>query len=131
MKRLYYILFVLVALFGLSHLDDVQMSAGVHTHDYVVTESIDNGYVEELICSREYNSDMLLRTSRSSFTVGQNNLTSLNNNVRSRHESHTKSLLQAIPECHAGHLTRLFEFNLFKSSLRVAYYLYALCRLRI
>lgn len=34
-------------------------------------------------------------------------------------------------ESHAGHVTRIFDFNLHRSSLRVGYYLYALCRLRI
>ena len=131
MKQILYILFVLVALLGISHLDDERVWEGGHTPGYVVEESVDSSYVQELICSREYNGDMLLRSSRTSFTVGQNNLTSLNNSVRSRSESHTKSLQQAIPECHAGHLTRFFEYNHFRSSLRAVYYLYALCRLRI
>ena len=131
MRRLLYILFALVAFSGISHLDDGRVSKCSHTQGYVVDESVASGYVEELICSREYNGDMLLRTPRTIVTVGQNNLTSINSNVRTRSESHVKSLLQAIPERHAGHLTRFFEFNHFRSSLRVVYYLYVLCRLRI
>lgn len=131
MKRLLYIFFALVAFSGISHLDDRRVSEGGHTQGYVVDESVASGYVEELICSREYNGDMLLRTPRTIVTIGQNNLTSINNNVRTRSESHVKSLLQAIPERHAGHVTRFLEFNHFRSSLRVVYYLYVLCRLRI
>jgi hypothetical protein len=130
-KRLLCILFALVAFSGISRLDDGRVSECGHTQGYVVDESVASGYVEELICSREYNGDMLLRTPRTIVTVGQNNLTSINSNVRTRSESHVKSLLQAIPERHAGHLTRFFEFNHFRSSLRVVYYLYVLCRLRI
>lgn len=32
---------------------------------------------------------------------------------------------------HAGRITKIFEFNHFRSALRVAYYLHTLCRLRI
>ena len=131
MKRLLCILFALVAFSGISHLDDGRVSEGGHRQGYVVDESVASGYVKELICSREYNGDMLLRTPRTTVTVGQNNLTSINSNVRTRSESHAKSLLQAIPERHAGHVTRFLEFNHFRSSLRVVYYLYVLCRLRI
>jgi hypothetical protein len=120
-----------VAFSGISRLNDGRVSECDHRQGYVVDESVASGYVEELICSREYNGDMLLRTPRTAVTVGQNNLTSINSNVRTRSESHAKSLLQAIPERHAGHLTRFFEFNHFRSSLRVVYYLYVLCRLRI
>ena len=131
MKRLLCILFALVAFLGISRLDDGRVSECGHRQGYVVDESVASGYVKELICSREYNGDMLLRTPRTIVTVGQNNLTSINSNVRTRSESHVKSLLQAIPERHAGLLTRFFEFNHFRSSLRVVYYLYVLCRLRI
>ena len=131
MKRLLYILFALVGFSGFSCLNDERVSECSRTQGYVVEESVASGYVEELICSREYNGDMLLRTPRTTVTVGQNNLTSINSNVRTRSESHAKSLLQAISECHAGHLTRFFEFNHFRSALRVVYYLYVLCRLRI
>lgn len=31
----------------------------------------------------------------------------------------------------AGHVTRLFEFNLYRASLRADFFLHALCRLRI
>lgn len=37
----------------------------------------------------------------------------------------------AIHSRRAGHLTHIFEYNHFRSSLRVVYYLHTLCRLRI
>lgn len=132
MKQLYYILLAVVALFGAAQIDSKAQEQGRADWSHsVVAESVDRGFSEELICCRECNSDMLLRTSRTIVTVGQNNLTSLSNSVRSRHESHHKSLAQAFSESHAGRVTRFFEFNHFRSSLRVVYYLYALCRLRI
>lgn len=42
-----------------------------------------------------------------------------------------KIMSAAIHLRHAGHITRIFEYNSFRSSLRVVYYLYTLCRLRI
>ena len=42
-----------------------------------------------------------------------------------------KLLSAAIHSRLAGHLTIIFEYNHFRSSLRVAYYLHTLCRLRI
>lgn len=130
-----YILLVLAAIFCVDCVsDDVQQGGCVTACSYVGEivdgDNDDTTYVE-LFYSREYSGDLFLRTSRNIVSVGQNNLSSINNSMRSRHESHTKSLMQAVPESHAGHLTRFFEYNHFKSSLRVVYYLYALCRLRI
>lgn len=49
-----------------------------------------------------------------------------------RHRSLTEKIMsEAVHSRHAGHITRIFEFNPFRSSLRVAYYLHTLCRLRI
>lgn len=42
-----------------------------------------------------------------------------------------KIMSAAIHLRHAGHITHIFEYNCFRSSLRVVYYLYTLCRLRI
>lgn len=43
----------------------------------------------------------------------------------------SKTLSAAIPSRHVGRITKIFEFNHFRSTLRVAYYLHSLCRLRI
>ena len=129
MKKLIYILFVAFAIVCLSTMGEEQHGGDVQR--YEVKECVDKQQHNELICCRECNGDMMLRSSRSVVSVGQNSHNTINNSVRSRHESHTKTLAKAVVESHAGHLTRIFEFNHFRSSLRVTYYLYALCRLRI
>lgn len=131
MRYFYYILFTLLALCSTLFVDNAEPVVSGDVCHYVVAESVDNAFSEELICCREYNCNMMLRTQRTITSVGNNNLTSSNNSVRSRNELHTKSLFQAIRESRVGHLTRIFEFNHFRSSLREVYYLYALCRLRI
>ncbi len=52
------------------------------------------------------------------------------NTTRQRIESE-KLMSAAIHSRHSGHTTHIFEYNHFRSSLRVAYYLHTLCRLRI
>lgn len=59
----------------------------------------------------------------------QNN-TTLRNTLRHRSLSE-RIMAEAIHSRRAGHITKIFEFNIFTSSLRVAYYLHTLCRLRI
>lgn len=48
-----------------------------------------------------------------------------------RVNSSSKTLSSAIPSRHVGRITKVFEFNHFRSTLRVVYYLHSLCRLRI
>ena len=43
----------------------------------------------------------------------------------------SKTLSAAIPSRHVGRITKIFEFNHFRSALRIVYYLHSLCRLRI
>jgi hypothetical protein len=49
----------------------------------------------------------------------------------SRVSGSSKTLSAAIPSRHVGRITKVFEFNHFRSTLRVVYYLHSLCRLRI
>ena len=49
----------------------------------------------------------------------------------SRVSGSSKTLSAAIPSCHVGRITKIFEFNHFRSALRIVYYLHSLCRLRI
>lgn len=49
----------------------------------------------------------------------------------SRVSSSSKTLSAAIPSRHVGRITKIFEFNHFRSALRIVYYLHSLCRLRI
>ena len=56
---------------------------------------------------------------------------SLPSSARYRTTTTLRIMASAVSARHAGHVTRIFEFNHFRSSLRIGYYLYALCRLRI
>ena len=49
----------------------------------------------------------------------------------SRVSGSSKTLSAAIPSRHVGRITKIFEFNHFRSTLRIVYYLHSLCRLRI
>ena len=49
----------------------------------------------------------------------------------SRVSGSSKTLSAAIPSRHVGRITKIFEFNHFRSALRIGYYLHSLCRLRI
>ena len=49
----------------------------------------------------------------------------------SRVSSSSKTISAAIPSRHVGRITKIFEFNHFRSALRIVYYLHSLCRLRI
>lgn len=87
-------------------------------------------HAEQLWCCRECNSDML-RTMRTAVPTIAQNSTSAIQQVRHRSAEQLKFYAAAIPSRRAGHVTRIFEFDHFRSTLRVAYYLHALCRLRI
>lgn len=86
-------------------------------------------YAQQLLCCRKCNSDML-RTSSSASVLSVHSHT-LVQQVRHRVTEQSKIYAVAIALRRAGHVTHIFEFNLFRSSLRVIYYLHALCRLRI
>ena len=49
----------------------------------------------------------------------------------SRVSGSSKTLSAAIPSRRVGRITKIFEFNHFRSALRIMYYLHSLCRLRI
>lgn len=49
----------------------------------------------------------------------------------SRVSGSSKTLSAAIPSRRVGRITKIFEFNHFRSALRIVYYLHSLCRLRI
>lgn len=86
-------------------------------------------YAEQWICCRECNSDMLRTRSEASCSL-QNN-SSAHQQVRSRVVQAHKVFSMATPTRRAGHVTQIFEFDRFRSSHRIVYYLHALCRLRI
>lgn len=112
----------------LSHNNDNQESAYT-SHPSCATT---NFAPTELFCSvirpNGNNSFRLSVTSRSAVSF-QNNISSRNN---LRYRSLTERIMaEAIHSRIAGHITKIFEYNPYTSSLRVAYYLHTLCRLRI
>lgn len=83
---------------------------------------------EQLISALECNNDMW-RTQRSESAVSSSN--PLQTKLRYRTNFSSRISLPTNVESRAGHVTHIFDFDLCRSSLRVGYYLYALCRLRI
>lgn len=79
---------------------------------------------------------LVLRSNRNLWRVSRTHSVSGSSGIRIaklRHRTNSISRI-SLPtsvESRAGHVTRIFDFNLHRSSLRVGYYLYALCRLRI
>ena len=132
MKKLLYILLLVAAYAMFSPTESATNCEGEKScvDGELVSGAIDDNFRDEWLCCLEYNSDMF-RSPRTTMSFGQSNNSSINNVVRNRVESHSKTISQAVPERHAGHVTQIFEFNHFRSSLRVVYYLYVLCRLRI
>ena len=127
MLRLIYILLLAVAAFIFEHSAQSEM---VEQCLHSQTEVVAQNYAEQWVCCKECNSDML-RTPRSFAPISvQNNAPALQQ-VRHRGGEQLKFYATAVPSRRAGHVTRIFEFDYFRSSLRVVYYLHALCRLRI
>ena len=75
---------------------------------------------------------MLMPRTASRYVVETGNGGAVSPTVRyNRSNGSSKTLSAAIPSRHIGRLTKIFEYNHFRSMLRVAYYLHTLCRLRI
>lgn len=91
-------------------------------------ERLEQGFERELLCAKEYNNDVW-RSPRTVTTLTNSSAQT----IQQRHRTtHSIRIIPHIPsERRAGHLTQIFEYNHYRSSLRVGYYLYALCRLRI
>ena len=125
LRLLYILLFACVALLG-NYSPERERDAVRHAaHGEIVAEN----HTEQIICQRECNSDMV-RTSVSGTLIVQSNAAT-SQQVRHRGGEQLKFYSSAIPARRAGHITRIFEFNCFRSALCVTFYLYALCRLRI
>ena len=98
--------------------------------------------VASFVAAEDYNSpdelsleilrnDILRSPSTNTSITSQRGADGANNEARQRSTYCTKSLLHTSPCRYAGHVTEIFNFNRYTSSLRVGYYLHALCRLRI
>ena len=127
MLRLVYILLLAIAAFTF---DFSAQSERVEQRTSSRTEVAAQTYAEQWICCHECSSDML-RSPRSFASLSVQNNAPASQQVRHRGGDQLKLYTTAVPLRRAGHVTRIFEFDYFRSSLRVVYYLYALCRLRI
>lgn len=127
MRRLCYISLLATLQLLLSAFVDEPMAYAT-TSNEPREERLETGYERELLCAKEYNND-LWRSPRTITTLTN----STQQSVQQRHRTHLSiRITPHIPsERRAGHLTQIFEYNHYRSSLRVGYYLYALCRLRI
>lgn len=86
---------------------------------------------QEAICTSSTSNNIFrLSTNSRTSTVNTSQNISSRNNLRYR--TFTERIMaEAINSRLAGHTTKIFEYNPYTSSLRIAYYLHALCRLRI
>lgn len=74
----------------------------------------------------------MLRTSVSNFGTAIKTQQNSSHRTTQRYRSITEKIMaEAIHSRRAGHITKIFEYNPYTSSLRVVYYLHTLCRLRI
>ena len=81
---------------------------------------------------REWGSDMLRSVgSRSVFQTEVSHSCSTQHHLRHRNSSENKIVPHIEPCRHLGHVTNIFDFDNFRSSLGNGYYLHTLCRLRI
>lgn len=77
------------------------------------------------------NCDLRLPSSCRSVARGAESLSSPHSAARSMRCAARTMPCDAARGYIAGHITRLFEFDLFRSSLRADFFLHSLCRLRI
>ena len=134
MQRLFYILLLpllcaLCSIVGSADECSTEMGAAFLSQQ-VICDADDSA--DE--CHRVYSSDMLSAPSPRCVIADEvSSVVSHSSSVRYRASRVTKSkiLASAVSDRRAGHATLIFEYNHFTSSLRVAYYLYTLCRLRI
>ncbi|MBQ4127823.1 MAG: hypothetical protein IJD72_07640 [Alistipes sp.] len=100
---------------------------------YILQQTISSSESSDNDDLRMYNNDMFrASTPRCIVLEEAQTLTTTSSSARYRTSNTSlKIMATALSERRAGHVTKIFEFNRFTSSLRIGYYLYALCRLRI
>ena len=134
MQRIFHILLLplLLGLFGIvGSADEPLTQSGAAPLLQQTISQADDSTGE---CGRVYTSDMLSTPSpRCVMAEEVSNVVSHSSSARYRTSRLTKSkiMASAVSDRRAGHATLIFEYNHFTSSLRVVYYLYTLCRLRI
>ena len=113
--------------------------------DELVFESLQPSQIEHIVSEsdssdkdvcRMYDNDMLSTPTPSCIMSNEtesisSNTSSNRTSARYRTSTTQRIMATAISNRRAGHITTIFEFNHFRSSLRTVYYLHALCRLCI
>ncbi|MBR5812166.1 MAG: hypothetical protein IKY80_04090 [Alistipes sp.] len=134
MQRLFYILLLpllcaLCSIVGSADECSTEMGAALLSQQ-VICDADDSVNCD----GRVYTSDMLSSPSARCVVAEEvSSVVSHSSSARYRTSRVAKSkiMASAVSDRRAGHATLIFEYNHFTSSLRVAYYLYTLCRLRI
>lgn len=94
--------------------------------------SASDSFSDQLAMLRECGSDMLRSAGSRTLLCFEESVTSLPaNHFRQRNSSESEIVPHVEPCRHLGHVNHIFDYDYFRSSLRKAYYLHALCRLRI
>ena len=132
MQRTIYILLLplLYCFFGI--INYANESAQEKHTSYQLQQIVSESNTTDEDMMRTYDNKMLRSASvRCIMAEECSSVSSPTSSARYRTTTTLKIMASAVSARHAGHVTRIFEFNHFKSSLRIVYYLYALCRLRI
>ncbi|MBR2168849.1 MAG: hypothetical protein IKA38_08830 [Alistipes sp.] len=132
MQRIIYILLLslLYGLFGVVNYVEESLSESVQPTR--LQQIVDESNTTDKDTDRAYDKDMLRTPTHRCIAIEEvSSISTPTSSARYRTSTSQKIMATAIPNRHEGHVTKIFEFNSFTSSLRIAYYLYALCRLRI
>lgn len=113
-----------------------QAQSSTEASSTVATASSDEGYrfSQQRTTLSQYVATSTISQSRSNATnfTPTTKAQSPTSRASARQKAECNKILSAaIHSRRAGHLTEIFEYNHFRSSLRVVYYLHTLCRLRI
>lgn len=137
MRRLLYIIVILFCVSAINRFSPEVMDDRCVAHGVPLSESDSAGQ------ESEQESDCRLEPLNLNFTFGEG-VRMMRHNVGGTNYSRVVSQAQRVRNCqkfkedvsvnmesHPRHVTHLFNFDCVKSSMRVDYYLYTLCRLRI
>ena len=124
---------LLFALYLLFSVDRVQGECAIaYVQEQTLLSEAPDKANGDLEMSREWGSDMLRPSgcrTLSQSEVSQNH--SVQHHLRQRNSSEHKTVPHLVPCRHLGHVTHIFDYDNFRSSLGNGYYLHSLCRLRI
>lgn len=121
----YFLLLITALVSPLDKIEAITECVESSVVEYSIVEQNDN---RQLAVCLEYNSDLRAPVSNSNVLPRE---TSSQNVVRHRGSAQERGFSCAEIASRQGHATHILEFDKVRSSLRKAYYLHTLCRLRI